>query len=136
MPEESQHLRDSLVTLHRKTGEVLIACYRLLATMTILGALFFMMTLTSFQLMQHPEQTFRIQGFSFNYSEFASTTSNAHSLANQGKPTDKLKKDPSWDGFIAGLGIGASIGQAFPLVGHIVGPVVGALVAYQLDERI
>lgn len=125
MRESTVDIRQFLETLHLKTGEMLVLCGRMLATVVALGAFFCLMMLGGLLMTQHPERIFQTQSFQFNYVDF-----------NRGHANPKSQPDPSWDGAAAGFGLGLEVGRVLPWVGPIAGPVVGAVMGYRLDKRI
>jgi hypothetical protein len=127
MREAVLGIRQLLETLHLKTGDLLVMCSRTLAVVAALGTFFSLMMLGGLLMSRHPERIFQLESFQVNY---------VHSKRGQGHDQAAPLMDPSWDGAIAGFGLGVETGKLVPWVGPIVGPVAGALLGYQLDQRI
>ena len=131
----------TLKNMHASTGRMLTACNRLIAAVALLGSLFFLMMLASLHLSQQPEKILHLQAFSFNYSEFshlrlANRLSTGVTPVVASQVALESLKDPVWDGALAGLGLGFTLGRTIPFIGGMVGPVAGAMLGYQLDSRI
>src|SRR5690606_36711734 len=101
-------------------GHSVFTLNRLLGMVLQLGILFTAVVLPLMQLIQQPELHLQAQAFQYNYQE------------RVGKPSP----DPNWDGMVSGMGTGYALACGIPFVGFIVGPVIGALVGYQLDSMI
>lgn len=136
---------DLVDALHRYTGRLLVFGNRLLASVVILGTLFSLSVAGVTPCLQEPERFLQAQAFMFNYHEFQRSEQQVqtHWLAASASTglassasVSSFSKDPNWDGLVAGAGLGVVAGQEIPLVGFIVGPVLGAVLGYRLDERI
>ena len=121
-----------LEELHRKTGELLTWCNRLLATVVLLGTAFCLMLGGTMHLMSNPEELLATRAFNLNYMESAEH----EALANSGEVNGEAQRDPEWDGMLAGGSLGLEVGRSIPFVGVFIGPVVGAAVGYEMDKKI
>jgi hypothetical protein len=128
--------RAHLEALHCSTGRLLRLGHRLLAAVVVMGTLFCMLSMALLNLLQQPEAFLNTQAFMFNYAE-AARLENAPGMALDKAPVLPAKpKDPNWDGTLAGTSVGFNLGQNIPMVGLICGPVLGAILGYELDSRI
>lgn len=127
----------TLESLHERIGGMLKLGNRLFAAVLLLGSLFSVVAVKSQIVLQHPAEALHLQAFQFNYSEFRQVEGGLSS--RQIKTLARLwhkVNDPDWDGALAGLGAGLSIGQDIPMVGLILAPAIGAAIGYQLDSEI
>lgn len=128
--------RAALEALHRSTGELLKLGRRLLTAIIVMGTLFGMLCMAILNLLQQPEAFLNTQAFMFNYAEAARIES-APTMQTSSQPTLIAKpKDPNWDGTLAGASVGFNLGQNIPFIGIVGGPVLGAILGYQLDSKI
>ncbi len=125
-----------LYIAHQRTGLLIKGGNRLLAAVLLLGGLFAVGCTGFINFMQKPEQSLQIQGFMFNHAEFAQAERGQSGLQGLRKAPEASALDPNWDGAVAGAGLGWSVGRSIPVFGSIVGPLVGAVICYHLDERI
>lgn len=124
-----------LERLHQSTGVVLSLCNRLLAGVVALGSIFCLLVLGAVQLAHNPEKVLHTQSFNFNYNEFSQVDAQSDLEGSAAKAV-MSPKDENWDGVLAGVGLGYTVGRNIPLVGSVAGPLVGALIGYRLDSRI
>lgn len=128
--------RNWLYIAHHRTGLLIKGGNRLFAAVLLLGGLFSVLCTAFLNLLQKPEQSLHIQAFMFNQAEFAQAERGESGLSGLRKKPASKALDPNWDGAIAGAGLGFSAGQGIPMIGMIVGPLVGAVICYHLDDRI
>lgn len=128
--------RNWLSVTHHRTGLLIKSGNRLLAAVLLLGGLFGIGCTGFINLMQKPEQSLQIQGFLFNQAEFAQAEQGQSGFQGLRKSPVSKALDPNWDGAVAGASLGWSAGRSIPVIGWVVGPLVGAAVGYQLDERV
>jgi hypothetical protein len=126
----------TLEALHHRTGRLVVFGNRLLAAIVLLGAMFCLISLMTLSLLQNPEKLLHTQAFMMNYTEFSQTESEEIPTSTLDAWPNVQATDPNWDGMLAGAGIGATFGQNIPLIGCIGGPIIGAIIGYQLDSRI
>jgi hypothetical protein len=125
-----------LESVHRKTGDILRLCTRLMAAMICFGTVFSILVIMGMTVARYPERLLQVQAFMFNYNEFSHSE---HALKTESSAIVSPKaglSDPNWDGMLAGAGIGFTIGRDIPLVGFVVAPIAGAFLGYQLDKKI
>jgi hypothetical protein len=130
------HTQTILETIHHRTGRLVVLGNRLLAAIVLLGALFCVISVTALGILKNPEQFLHTQAFMMNYTEFSRAQAVLTPTHTERNPQDSDNTDPDWDGMLAGAGIGATLGQNIPLLGSIGGPIIGAVIGYQLDSRI
>jgi len=128
--------RPPLEVLHHRTGQLLTIGRRLLAAIVLLGSIFCVISLMTLHVLKNPEETLHTQAFMMNYTEFSKTALAQAQVKQLAANHNKQNTDPNWDGMLAGAGIGATLGRGIPMIGSITGPVIGALIGYQLDSRI
>lgn len=133
MPGVAQHW---LYKTHQGTAILIQAGNRLLASVLLLGGLFAIGCTGFLNFLQKPEQPLHLQAFIFNQAEFAQAERGESGLNNLRKAPQRNVLDPNWDGALAGAGLGWSAGQSIPVLGIVIGPVLGAIVGYHLDERV
>lgn len=121
---------------HRWTAWLVRSGNRLFLAILLLGSLFGAFTMGLWQVLQKPEQALQIQGFLYNLAEFDQAGQGQSGPPQPQKSRQANRLDPSWDGALAGAGLGWSVGQSVPVIGSIAGSLLGAVVCYQLDERI
>ncbi|WP_373532131.1 hypothetical protein [Vampirovibrio sp.] len=110
---------------------------RLLAGILLMGGLFCVMSIMFTQLLKQPEQALQLQAFAFNYSDFAKVEKGRVLSARETtSPENAGLEDPNWDGTLAGASLGLAVGRDLPVIGWVIGPVVGAMLGYQLDSHI
>ncbi|MCE3235885.1 MAG: hypothetical protein K0Q50_2065 [Vampirovibrio sp.] len=129
--------RAILERLHSDTGKLLKIGNRLMAAVVSLGGIFCLMAFMGMQLAKQPEKTLHLQAFMFNYSEFAHIQEDTQTAPSDKSGTTVRKpNDPNWDGLMAGAGLGFNMGRNIPLIGVVVGPVIGAMIGYDMDSKI
>ncbi len=128
--------RNWLYLAHYRTGLLIKGGNRLLAAVLLLGGLFAVLCTGFLNFLQKPEQSLQIQAFMFNQAEFAQAEQGQSGLEGLRKAPVPKALDPNWDGALAGASLGWSAGQSIPMIGMLVGPLVGAIICYHLDERI
>ncbi len=128
--------RQLLESIRERIAHLLHSGNRLLACGLSLGAIFCVMAVYANQFIKAPEQALHLQDFMFNASEFAQAEQSWTEL----KPGHSLEKqkpvDPNWDGTLAGISLGITVGRSIPVVGYVLGPIAGAMIGYQLDSKI
>lgn len=128
--------RTTLETLHHRTGRLVIFGNRLIVAVVLLGAMFCAISLVALSMIKNPERILHTQAFMMNYTEFYQTESANTPFNPSGIQQTMQTSDPNWDGMLAGAGVGATLGQNIPLIGCIGGPILGAVIGYQLDSHI
>jgi hypothetical protein len=126
----------TLKILHESIGSLLTLGHRLLAAILIMGSTFCLFSLVVFNILRQPELLLHNQAFLFNYASSSSETSKVLSPIHPGEVTRIKPKDPNWDGALAGVSLGFTLGQNIPLVGMFIGPVFGGFLGYEMDSRI
>jgi hypothetical protein len=126
----------TLESLHRNTGKLLRYGQRLLVAIFIMGPLFCLLSISILKLIRQPEAFLNTQAFMVNYTEAAQGDAASEITANNHVLRVSKPKDPNWDGTLAGASVGFSLGQNIPLIGVIGGPVLGAIIGYEMDSRI
>ena len=128
--------RATLESLHHNLGKLLAYGQRLLGAILVMGTLFCLLSIVMLNLIRQPETFLNTQAFMVNYSE-AIQSDRAPKTAAQSQPELPVKpKDPNWDGSLAGASVGFTLGQNIPLIGAVGGPVLGAILGYEMDSHI
>lgn len=129
--------RNLLERLHADTGKLLKIGNRLMAAVVCLGGVFCLMAFLGLQVTKQPEKVLHLQAFMFNYSEFAHIQEDALASNAGASPMSVHKaNDPNWDGLMAGAGLGYNLGRNIPLIGCVAGPIIGAMIGYDMDSKI
>lgn len=122
-------LETRIQKLHQYLGESLVLCNQLIATVVLLGLIFF----TGFAFimlgLQNPAKLLQLEGASLNYQQVATPAWQLENVQNS------QTQDPDWDGVLSGAEVGLALGQGLPLVGPIVGPLAGAIFGYEADRQ-
>jgi hypothetical protein len=138
MSERYHHL---LEIAHYRTGLLVKLGNRLLLAIFLMGGLFCVMSVMLIHFLNRPEAVLHLHAFAFNYSDFVQAeegrvVSHREMFSSQENARRDFSHDPNWDGAIAGASLGLAVGRDVPVVGLVFGPVIGAMVGYQLDTRI
>ena len=123
------HARPALEALHRRIGHLLRLCNGFLAVMVGFGVLFSLLTVLFMNVLCLPEPQSLIQQIQVVR---VGSLSVDRAMAT---PPSATTHDPSWDGLVAGMTWGLTLGQEIPLIGFIVGPIAGATLGYSLDRK-
>jgi hypothetical protein len=126
----------TLKILHESIGSLLTLGHRLLAAILIMGSAFCLFSLVVFNILRQPELLLHNQAFLFNYASSSSETPKVLNPIHSGEVARVKPKDPNWDGTLAGVSLGFTLGQNIPLVGMFIGPVFGGILGYEMDSRI
>lgn len=110
--------------LHRQTGAMLLLMNRCLLVCSLMGLVFVAGLVPLHFLFQQPQALLQTQAFEINYG------------ASLRLKQQDIATDPVWDGTLSGMSLGYTYLQGFPLIGVVLGPVVGGFVGYTLDKRI
>ncbi len=129
----------SLKALHRQLGELFHLGRLLAVTIAVMGSLFTLLTVFMLKAVHHPETLLHAQGYLLNYKELHALEASSASQPprfNDLQTSTRKPTDPNWDGALAGGSLGFNLGQNVPVIGLIGGPLLGAILGYELDKQL
>jgi len=125
----------TLQSVHQGIGEILALLNRIVTCGVVLGLAFSITAYGFLNLGREPEKLLNLQAFLFNYTELAHAGEKLGPPSQTGGAGQKTQ-DPVWDGFMAGAGIGMTVGRSIPFIGGIIGFVTGGMIGHQVDQRV